>query len=219
MDIFSICIGVKVLIDQIIIETDKALRTLSGIGSARRPTPQSEVISPDELSEEDLNHAAGLMRVNHVGEICAQALYQAQRLTSKSPDLKEKLAKAAIEEEDHLNWCAQRLEQLGARPSLLNPVWYAGAFAMGLAAGLAGDDWSLGFVAETEKQVEQHLESHLSTLPHDDFASRAIVDQMRKEEIEHGLMAQEAGAKELPKQIQFGMKLISSVMTRTAYHI
>jgi ubiquinone biosynthesis monooxygenase Coq7 len=205
--------------DQFILEVDKALRTLTGIGHQHRSTPQPEVLAAQDLSVDEVKHSAGLMRVNHVGEICAQALYQAQRLTSSSSELKEKLSHAAMEEEDHLHWCAQRLTELGSRPSLLNPVWYAGSFGMGLVAGLAGDSWSLGFVAETEKQVEQHLESHLKSLSNDDFASRAIVDQMRKEEIAHGEMANQAGAKELPKLIQQGMKIISKVMTRTAYYL
>jgi ubiquinone biosynthesis monooxygenase Coq7 len=209
----------EVLIDQIIIETDKALRTLSGVTTARRPVPHSQVVSDIEMTEQEIKHAAGLMRVNHVGEICAQALYQAQRLTSRSTELKQKLAHAASEEEDHLNWCAQRLKELGSRPSLLNPIWYAGSFAMGLAAGLAGDDWSLGFVAETEKQVEQHLDHHLITLPTNDFSSKAIVDQMRLEEIEHGQMAKVEGAKDLPNPIRFGMRLISRAMTKTAYYL
>jgi ubiquinone biosynthesis monooxygenase Coq7 len=133
--------------------------------------------------------------------------------------MKKKLAHAAIEEEDHLHWCSQRLQELNSRPSLLNPVWYSGAFALGVIAGLAGDAWSLGFVAETEKQVELHLETHLETLPKQDLASRAIVDQMRIEEIEHGKMAHDAGAKELPEFIKKTMAVTSKVMTKTAYYI
>jgi 3-demethoxyubiquinol 3-hydroxylase len=205
--------------DQFIIEFDKALRTLSGVVSARRPVPEPDVLSQNALSEQDKKHAAGLMRVNHVGEICAQALYQAQRMTSSSPHIREQLAKAAIEEEDHLYWCAKRLEDLGSRPSLLNPLWYGGSFAIGVIAGLAGDAWNLGFVAETEKQVELHLDSHLNTLPEDDFESRAIVSQMRSEEIAHGNMAKNAGAKELPEVAKNIMANVSKVMTKVAYHI
>ena len=207
------------LTDQLIIELDKALKTLSGVVTVRRPTPEPEVLSANELTEQEKKHAASLMRVNHVGEICAQALYQAQRVTSSSAKTKEQLAKAAIEEEDHLHWCAQRIEELGSRPSLLNPLWYSGSFAIGLIAGLAGDAWNLGFVVETEKQVEQHLDSHLTSLPEDDFASRAIVKQMRIEEIEHGNMAKDAGAKELPELVKKVMASTSKVMTKVAYHV
>jgi len=206
-------------VDQWIIEVDQVLRTLTGVHSARRSTPQSQIVGDEQLSQDEIKHAAGLMRVNHVGEICAQALYQAQRLTSTSVPLKEKLYQAAKEEEDHLRWCAQRLEELGSRPSLLNPIWYAGSFAMGLVAGLAGDEWSLGFVAETEKQVEEHLQHHLSTLPLADDASRAIVEQMRQEEMAHGQMARDFGAKELPPLIQSAMRRVSGLMTKIAYSI
>ncbi len=211
--------GINLQLDQLIIEFDKAVRTLHGVVSQSRPTPQPQAQPKEGLTDEERKHAAGLMRVNHVGEVCAQALYQAQRLTSSSPEMKKKLALAAIEEEDHLHWCGQRLKELNSRPSLLNPVWYSGAFALGVVAGLAGDDWSLGFVAETEKQVEHHLDDHLQTLPEHDLASRAIVDQMRIEEIEHGKMAHDAGAKELPELIKKTMAMTSKVMTKTAYHI
>ena len=207
------------LTDQLIIELDKALKTLSGVVTVRRPVPEPEVLSANELTEQEKKHSASLMRVNHVGEICAQALYQAQRVTSSSAKTKEQLAKAAIEEEDHLHWCAQRIEELGSRPSLLNPLWYSGSFAIGLIAGLAGDAWNLGFVVETEKQVEKHLDSHLKSLPEDDFASRAIVKQMRIEEIEHGNMAKDAGAKELPELVKKVMASTSKVMTKVAYHV
>jgi ubiquinone biosynthesis monooxygenase Coq7 len=206
-------------LDQLIIEFDKAVRTLHGVVSQSRPTPQPHVLPQEGLTDGERKHAAGLMRVNHVGEVCAQALYQAQRLTSSSPEIKKQLAHAAIEEEDHLYWCSQRLQELNSRPSLLNPVWYTGAFALGIIAGLAGDAWSLGFVVETEKQVEHHLDDHLETLPEHDLASRAIVDQMRIEEIEHGKMAHNAGAKELPEVIKKTMTMTSKVMTKTAYHI
>jgi 3-demethoxyubiquinol 3-hydroxylase len=205
--------------DHLIIEIDKAIRTLHGVVSQRRPTPLPEDVSSQSLTDAQRQHAAGLMRVNHVGEVCAQALYQAQRITSTSPEIKKQLALAATEEEDHLAWCAQRLEELGSRPSLLNPIWYGGSFALGVLAGLAGDAWSLGFVVETEKQVEKHLDSHLETLPENDLASRAIVDQMRREEIEHGNMANDAGARELPEFAKKIMQATAQVMTKTAYRI
>ena len=205
--------------DHLIIEIDKAIRTLHGVVSQRRPTPLPEEVSSQSLTDAQRQHAAGLMRVNHVGEVCAQALYQAQRITSTSPEIKKQLALAATEEEDHLAWCAQRLEELGSRPSLLNPIWYGGSFALGILAGLAGDAWSLGFVVETEKQVEKHLDSHLQTLPENDLASRAIVDQMRREEIEHGNMAMDAGARELPELAKKIMQVTSQVMTKTAYRV
>ncbi len=205
--------------DKLIIEFDKVLRTIHGVVAQPRATPQPQEVSEQVLTEGERKHAAGLMRVNHVGEVCAQALYQAQRLTSSSPEMKKKLAHAAIEEEDHLHWCSQRLKELNSRPSFLNPVWYSGAFILGVCAGLAGDAWSLGFVAETEKQVEHHLDAHLETLPEHDLASRAIVDQMRIEEIEHGKMAHDAGAKELPELIKKSMAITSKVMTKTAYYI
>lgn len=218
-------------LDQLIIEGDRALRILTGAVPLNRPVPkpkQAEPGLPDQelgsastvsLTEEEKKHAAGLMRVNHVGEVCAQALYQAQRLTSSSPHLQKQLAHAAKEEEDHLVWCARRLEELGSRPSLLNPLWFAGSFAIGTIAGLAGDQWSLGFVVETEKQVENHLNSHLEALPAADSLSRSIVEQMRVEEIEHGNMARQLGAKNLPEPIKKIMGGVSQLMTKTAYYL
>ena len=157
------------------------------------------------------------MRVNHVGEICAQALYQSQALTAKDPSLRAKMQSAADEEVDHLAWCEQRLEELGSRKSILNPVWYAGSFAIGAAAGIAGDKWNLGFVAETERQVVEHLESHLTVLPEQDRRSREVVEQMKQDEAEHARMAVGAGAAALPAPVKSLMKLASRVMTRTAY--
>jgi ubiquinone biosynthesis monooxygenase Coq7 len=171
------------------------------------------------LTDAEKKHAAGLMRINHVGEVCAQALYQSQKLHAKSDDLKEKLDHAALEEEDHLAWCAHRLEELNAKPSIFNPFWYAGSFVLGSLAGLAGDKMSLGFVAETEKQVEHHLNGHLQELPTNDYKSRAIVDQMRTDEIAHGQMAIKEGGIELPSLVQNAMKIMSKVMTSTAYHL
>ena len=206
-------------IDSFIIEFDRALRSIVGATPMRRPVPDSSAMSETELSAEEKKHAAGLMRVNHVGEVCAQALYQSQKLHAKSDDLKNKLEHAAIEEEDHLAWCERRLEELDSRPSLLNPVWYAGSFVLGSIAGLAGDKISLGFVAETEKQVEHHLDEHLKELPSNDHRSRAIVAQMRADEISHGQMAIQEGGVELPSVVQSVMKTMAKVMTVTAYRV
>ena len=164
-------------------------------------------------------HAAGLMRVNHTGEICAQALYSGQALTSSSVELKRKLDHAAREETEHLAWTESRLRELGARRSFLNPLWYAGSFAIGAAAGLAGDRWNLGFLSETERQVEQHLTGHLEALPVNDARSRSIVDQMRIDEGSHAQMAEDAGAEVLPLPVRLLMRLTSKVMTSTAYRI
>lgn len=206
-------------IDGFIIEFDRALRSIVGATPVRRSVPESSTMNESELSAEEKKHAAGLMRVNHVGEVCAQALYQSQKLHAKSDDLKNKLEHAAIEEEDHLAWCERRLEELDSRPSLLNPVWYVGSFVLGSIAGLAGDKISLGFVAETEKQVEHHLDEHLKELPSNDHRSRAIVAQMRADEIAHGQMAIQEGGVELPSAVQQVMKTMAKVMTVTAYRI
>lgn len=209
------------LVDSFIVEFDRALRSVVGSTPMRRPIPTSseQVTNDVSLTDAEKKHAAGLMRINHVGEVCAQALYQSQKLHAKSDDLKEKLDHAALEEEDHLAWCAHRLEELNARPSIFNPLWYAGSFVLGSLAGLAGDKMSLGFVAETEKQVEHHLNGHLQELPINDYKSRAIVDQMRTDEIAHGQMAIKEGGIELPSPVQKAMKMMSKVMTSTAYHL
>jgi 3-demethoxyubiquinol 3-hydroxylase len=209
------------LVDSFIVEFDRALRSVVGSTPMRRPIPTSseQVNNEVSLTDAEKKHAAGLMRINHVGEVCAQALYQSQKLHAKSDDLKEKLDHAALEEEDHLAWCAHRLEELNARPSIFNPLWYAGSFVLGSLAGLAGDKMSLGFVAETEKQVEHHLDGHLQELPTNDYKSRAIVDQMRTDEIAHGQMAIKEGGVELPSPVQKAMKMMSKVMTSTAYHL
>ena len=204
-------------LDGFIIEFDRALRSIVGATPMRRPVPQS---APTEnLTTEEKQHAAGLMRVNHVGEVCAQALYQSQKLHAKCADLKDKLEHAAIEEEDHLAWCEQRLSELDSRPSLLNPLWYAGSFVLGSVAGLAGDQVSLGFVSETEKQVENHLDGHLTELPTNDYRSRAIVAQMREDEIAHGQMARDEGGIDLPNPVKTAMKMMAKVMTSTAYRL
>ena len=206
-------------IDRLIIEFDTALRSVVGGANAQRPTPDSEQSTKSVLDAQERKHAAGLMRVNHVGEVCAQALYQSQKLVARNPQIQEMLSHSGQEEMDHLAWCETRLQELGSHTSYLNPFWYAGSFAIGLAAGLAGDKWSLGFVAETEKQVENHLESHLEKLPLEDHRSRAIVEQMRVDEIEHGQAAVQAGGVVLPEPIQKMMQAMSKVMTKTAYKI
>jgi ubiquinone biosynthesis monooxygenase Coq7 len=210
-------------LDDLINEFDRGLRSMTGVSRMSRPLPvpqESAVTEPSaELSPAERAHAAGLMRVNHVGEVCAQALYQAQKLTTRSPSLRAMFNRAAIEEEDHLAWTSKRLEALDSRPSLLNPLWYTGALAIGLAAGRMGDRVSLGFMAETERQVEQHLDSHLRELPAADHESRAIVEQMRVDEAEHGKAAMEAGGLELPLPARALMRAVSKVMTRTAYYI
>ena len=206
-------------IDRLIIEFDTALRSVVGGANAQRPTPDSEQSTKSVLDAQERKHAAGLMRVNHVGEVCAQALYQSQKLVARNPQIQEMLSHSGQEEMDHLAWCETRLQELGSHTSYLNPFWYAGSFAIGLAAGLAGDKWSLGFVAETEKQVENHLESHLEKLPLEDHRSRAIVEQMRVDEIEHGQAAVQAGGAVLPEPIQKMMQAMSKVMTKTAYKI
>jgi ubiquinone biosynthesis monooxygenase Coq7 len=189
---------------------------LLGVHQSHRSNPagslKETVISPAER-----RHVAGLMRINHAGEVAAQALYAGQALTAKEATTRTSMVEAAQDETDHLAWCSERIDELDGRKSILNPVWYAGSFAIGALAGFAGDKVSLGFVAETEKQVGQHLESHLRDLPHDDARTRAIVEQMREDEARHGQTATNAGANELPPPIRALMKLTSKVMTRTAY--
>ena len=206
-------------IDRLINEFNIALRAVAGGASAQRPNPEELDRSVSILDAAEREHAAGLMRVNHVGEVCAQALYQAQKLVARNPEIQEMLNESAQEEMDHLAWCETRLKELGSHTSYLNPIWYAGSFAIGFFAGLAGDRWSLGFVAETEKQVENHLKSHLETLPLEDHRSRAIVDQMRMDEIEHGKSALGAGGVALPEPVRQVMELASKIMTTTAYKI
>jgi ubiquinone biosynthesis monooxygenase Coq7 len=208
------------LLDELINEFDRGLRSMTGVSRMSRPLPVPPASTePVELTDEERAHAAGLMRVNHVGEVCAQALYQAQKLATRSPALKQAFEHAAREEEDHLAWTYKRLEALNSRPSLLNPLWYAGALAIGLAAGRLGDRVSLGFMAETERQVELHLGGHLTTLPEGDHESRAIVEQMRIDEAAHGKAATDAGGVELPFPARALMRAASKIMTRTAYHV
>lgn len=205
-------------IDDWINAVDNALRTLSGAHTAARPTPTPKE-NPRPLSADESKLSASLMRVNHVGEICAQALYNAQLVATRHPGLRESFRQAAREETDHLAWTHQRLRELNARPSLLNPLWYAGAFGIGLLAGRIGDATSLGFVVETEAQVEQHLASHLDRLPESDTASRAIVEQMKVDEAQHGAQARQAGAAQLPAPVRWAMRAAAKVMTSTAHHL
>ena len=206
--------------DELIASADLALRTLSGAASAGRPMPRPAVGKlPADLSPAEQRLSGALMRVNHVGEVCAQALYAAQALTARTPALRAKMQAAGREETDHLAWTERRLADLGARTSLLNPLWYAGAFAIGLAAGRAGDRVSLGFVVETERQVEQHLASHLQRLPEADQASRAVVAQMRDDEARHADQALQAGGAEMPAPVRWLMRQSARVMTRLAYHL
>ncbi len=205
-------------IDHILIAADSALRTLFAPTRASLPCP-IPVESASELSAADKAHAGALMRVNHVGEVCAQALYTAQALATQSAALRAHFQKASAEESNHLAWTKQRLDELGARPSLLNPLWYAGAFGLGLLAGRLGDRVSLGFVLETEAQVEAHLQSHLGRLPAGDTTSRVIVAQMQADEAQHALEARESGAMELPHPVKVLMSAAAKVMTGTAHYV
>ena len=204
--------------DDLLIAADNALRTLSGTGRASRPCPTPDV-APPALDGAQRRLSGALMRVNHVGEVCAQALYNAQALSTPDPALRRRFDDAAREETDHLAWTRRRLRELDARPSLLNPVWYAGSFALGLLAGRAGDAVSLGFVVETERQVEQHLDRHLERLPAPDTASRVIVRQMKADEARHAAAALAAGAATLPAPVRWAMRLAARVMTTTAHRL
>ena len=206
-------------LDRLLAGANNALRTIAApAGRPARRNPAAEITEAD-LTEKQRAHAAGLMRVNHAGEIAAQGLYQGHATVARDAEVEAQMQRAAAEEFDHLAWCEQRLAELGHKPSLLSPVWYTGAFLIGTASGVLGDKWSLGFIAETEKQVCAHLDSHLDRLPDDDARSRAIVRQMRDEEQEHGENAKDAGAAELPEPIRELMKLTARVMTSTAYRV
>jgi ubiquinone biosynthesis monooxygenase Coq7 len=204
-------------IDRLIASIDEAIR----VSTSEAPTPQRHSpaanIAEAELDEEERRHAAGLMRINHTGEICAQALYAGQAATARDDATREAMQQAADEEIDHLSWCDDRLKELDSHPSLLNPFWYAGSFAIGALAGIAGDDWSLGFVKETEDQVEAHLADHLDRLPEQDARSQAILDQMKIDEAKHAEMASQAGARELPPPIRRAMALTAGIMKAIAY--
>jgi ubiquinone biosynthesis monooxygenase Coq7 len=205
-------------LDHLITGFDKALRVVGGVATSSRANPAAHA-ADCELNEQEQRHSAGLMRVNHVGEVCAQALYDSQARFAHTPEVRQQFEQAAREEEDHLAWTAQRLAELGSQPSLLNPLWYAGAFALGTIAAKLGDAHSLGYVVETERQVEAHLNSHLDQLPPQDSKSRAIVDQMRIDEIAHGAAAQALGAAATPLPVRFAMTAMAKVMTTTAYYI
>ncbi len=205
-------------LDRLLADAQNALETIAGAPVAARPNPgagQADVV----LDAAERRHAAGLMRVNHVGEVCAQALYVGQAAVARDPRTRAQLQAAAQEETDHLAWCADRLRELDGRPSLLNPVWYAGSYAMGLLAGLRGDGWNLGFVVETERQVEAHLEEHLETLPPADVRSRAILTAMKADEARHADHAEAAGARVLPQPLPKLMAAASNVMKAVAYRL
>ncbi|WP_224784855.1 2-polyprenyl-3-methyl-6-methoxy-1,4-benzoquinone monooxygenase [Wenzhouxiangella sp. W260] len=206
-------------IDRALCFLDDALRLSAGVApAASRPNPAAE--TPDTTFEEDQRqHVAGLMRINHTGEICAQALYAGQAVTARDPAVRDEMAHAASEEIDHLSWCAERLDELDSHTSALNPLWYAGSFAIGATAGLAGDAWSLGFLKETERQVEAHLADHLAQLPAEDRRSHAILAQMKIDEAQHAETAAAAGARDLPGPVRSAMRLASGVMKRIAYRV
>jgi ubiquinone biosynthesis monooxygenase Coq7 len=206
-------------LDRLIIGADNALRTVAApAGKPARENPADELPESD-LDDAERRHSAGLMRVNHAGEIAAQGLYQGHAAVARNPAIEQQMQHAASEEFDHLAWCEQRLRELNEAPSKLSPVWYTGAFAIGAVSGILGDKWSLGFIAETEKQVCAHLDSHLDRLPDKDTRSRAIVSKMYAEEKAHGENAMEAGAAELPGPVQRLMRLMAKVMTSTAYQL
>jgi ubiquinone biosynthesis monooxygenase Coq7 len=206
------------VLDRAILEFDRALRTVAGVHQAERPSPAAGV--PDgDLDEAARAHSAALMRVNHVGEVCAQALYQGQAMTARNPHTRGSLERAAREEGDHLAWSMDRIRALGGRPSLLNPLWYAGSLALGIGAGLLGDRWNLAFLAETERQVEAHLTGHLDRLAADDAATRAVVEAMRDDEARHRETAVALGAAELPAAVRRAMRAMAKAMTTVAYRV
>jgi len=205
-------------IDKCIIEFDKALHTLAATPNSGRPVPGG-TLAEAQLSDEEKHHAAALMRVNHCGEVCAQALYQGQALSCNEPAVTQALAKAAREETEHLAWTEQRVTELGGRLSLLNPFWYAGSLALGFAAGKFGTRWNLGFLAETERQVEAHLEGHLQRLAPQDAKTRAIVEQMKRDESAHARTAYDLGGAELPEPVKRAMRLSSRLMTQASYWV
>lgn len=206
------------LLDPLILQIDQALRTVFTKAPTARTMPGEELPEAD-LTEPEQNHVAALMRINHVGEVCAQALYAGQAFTARESTVRAALEHAAWEETEHLNWTERRIEELGGRKSLLNPLWYAGAWTIGAIAGRLGDPVSLGFVAETERQVEAHLDGHMSQLPATDLRSQAIIDQMKADEIAHAQTALSLGAAELPPVARGAMKMAAKVMTKTAYWV
>ncbi|MET0755171.1 MAG: 2-polyprenyl-3-methyl-6-methoxy-1,4-benzoquinone monooxygenase [Pseudoxanthomonas sp.] len=205
-------------LDRLLVDAQNALGTLAGRPLARRPNPAADTADV-ELDAGERRHAAGLMRINHVGEVCAQGLYFGQAAVARDPQTREHLLEAAQEETDHLAWCADRLEELDSRPSLFNPFWYAGSYSLGVLAGLRGDGWNLGFVVETEHQVEAHLDEHLQTLPEADLRSREILKTMKADEARHADQAEQAGARLLPQPIPKLMAVASNLMKAVAYRI
>ncbi|MEO8418051.1 MAG: 2-polyprenyl-3-methyl-6-methoxy-1,4-benzoquinone monooxygenase [Methylophilaceae bacterium] len=210
------------MIDRLIIEFDRGLRTLLAESYSARPHPapvKDDGQADTQLEHNEKRHAAALMRVNHCGEICAQALYNGQSLTARNPATVDALRQASKEETEHLAWCEKRVHELGGRKSLLNPLWYGGSLALGAVAGALGDKWNLGFLAETERQVGKHLEAHLTQLPEHDAKSRAILGQMQIDEAKHAASAMQQGAAELPGPVKSAMKIASKVMTSTSYYL
>lgn len=206
-------------IDKLLGTADNALRTIFGGYQVTSREDPCKNIENTELTKDEMKHAAGLMRINHCGEVCAQALYQGQAMTAKLPEVRNKMEQAAAEENDHLQWCSDRLTQLESHSSILNPFWYIGSFTIGAVAGALGDKWSLGFVAETEYQVVEHLEKHLSLLPENDIKSRAVIRQMKEDELHHATSAIEAGGQVLPKPIKLAMNGMAKVMTKSVYWV
>jgi len=207
------------LVDRLIVNFDQGLRTVFGQPQITERSNPAQTIPETDLSEHEKQLAARLMRINHTGEVCAQALYQGQALTAKTAAVHQSMQRAAQEENDHLEWCETRLKEFNDHKSFLNPFWYVGSFAMGAIAGIAGDKWSLGFVAETERQVVKHLDEHLKTLPINDKKSRAILEQMKLDEKHHATEAIKAGGAPLPETIKFAMRQTSKLMTSTVYWI
>ncbi len=207
------------MLDRLIIEFDKGLKTLAAKAHSLRPHPDQNIQQTTELSADEKRHAAALMRINHCGEVCAQALYNGQALTAKNPQTVLALEQASKEETEHLAWCEKRIHELGGRTSLFNPIWYAGSFTLGAIAGALGDKWNLGFLAETERQVGAHLNRHLDELPAADDKSRSILEQMKTDEAEHAATAIRLGGAELPDPVKAAMQRMSKVMTSTTYHL
>lgn len=208
------------MLDRLIVEFDKGLKTLTANAHSVRPHPDQNINqATEDLTSEEKRHAASLMRINHCGEVCAQALYNGQALTAKNPETVKALEQASKEETEHLAWCEKRIQELGGHTSFLNPIWYASSFTLGAIAGALGDKWNLGFLAETERQVGRHLNHHLETLPSKDAKSRAILEQMKIDEAEHAKTAVHLGAAELPTPIKAAMQSMSKVMTKTTYHL
>ena len=205
--------------DHLLMNIDQALRTLFGQPQTTSRSNPAANLEDVDMTDQQRDHTARLMRINHTGEVCAQGLYQGQAVTARDPATRESMQQSAAEENDHLAWCEQRVEELGGRLSLLNPLWYAGSFMIGATAGAIGDKWSLGFVSETEKQVENHLQDHLDQVPPDDQRTRAILEQMKTDEIEHGQKARDHGGVDLPLPVKGLMKLTSKLMTHSVYRL